>query len=97
MQSIIYYAIKSPKLLQWLNSTVIQEALNHTLDRQFVDLDPIFNHNLDEDYDFRVAGISRASFWNVYSDWIQFCCSKQQEHQVVFMFLYIYLFIDSNY
>lgn len=49
------------------------------MERQFVDLDPIFNHNLDDDYDFRVAGISRNSFWMVYSDWIQFCVGKRQQ------------------
>lgn len=42
-------------------------------------MDPIFNHNLDDDYDFRVAGISRNSFWQVYSDWIQFCVGKRQQ------------------
>lgn len=50
-----------------------------TLERNFVELDPIFNHNLDDDYDFRVAGISRNSFWAVYSDWIQFCVGKRQQ------------------
>ncbi|CRK86838.1 CLUMA_CG000666, isoform A [Clunio marinus] len=79
VKSIIYYAIKSPKLQQWLESQSIQEALEPTLERQFVDLDPIFNHNLDDDYDFRVAGISRNSFWTVYSDWIQFCVGKRQQ------------------
>lgn len=44
-----------------------------------MELDPIFNHNLDDDFDFRVAGISRNSFWNVYSDWIQFCVGKRQQ------------------
>lgn len=62
-----------------MDSPTIQEALESTLERQFVDLDPIFNHNLDDDYDFRVAGISRSSFWTVYSDWIQFCVGKRQQ------------------
>uniref|UniRef100_A0A1Q3G1Q8 Pecanex-like protein n=1 Tax=Culex tarsalis TaxID=7177 RepID=A0A1Q3G1Q8_CULTA len=79
VKSIIYYAIRSPKLLNWLQSVAIEEALEHTLDRQFVDLDPVFNHNLDDDYDFRAAGITRASFWNVYGEWIQFCCEKRRQ------------------
>lgn len=49
------------------------------MDRQFVDLDPVFNHNLDDDYDFRAAGVTRASFWNVYGEWIQFCCEKKRQ------------------
>lgn len=79
-QSIIYYTIKSPKLQHWLESPAIREALEPTLERQFVDLDPIFNYNLDDDYDFRVAGISRSSFWAIYADWIQFCVGKRQQH-----------------
>ncbi|KXJ79171.1 hypothetical protein RP20_CCG002049 [Aedes albopictus] len=79
VKSIIYYAIRSPKLLNWLQSQAIEEALEHTLDRQFVDLDPVFNHNLDDDYDFRAAGVTRASFWNVYGEWIQFCCEKKRQ------------------
>lgn len=49
------------------------------MDRQFVDLDPIFNHNLDEDFDFRASGITRFSFCGVYLNWIQFCYSKRQQ------------------
>ncbi|XP_058445647.1 protein pecanex isoform X2 [Malaya genurostris] len=79
VKSIIYYVIRSPKLVSWLQSQVIEEALEHTLDRQFVDLDPVFTHNLDDDYDFRSAGITRASFWNVYGEWIQFCCDKKRQ------------------
>lgn len=51
------------------------------MDRSFVDLDPIFNHNLDEDFDFRASGITRLSFCSVYLDWIQFCFSKRNESQ----------------
>lgn len=42
-------------------------------------MDPIFNHNLDEDFDFRASGITRASFCAVYLDWIQFCYKKRVE------------------
>lgn len=50
-----------------------------TQERAFVDLDPIFNHNLDEDFDFRASGITRTSFCSVYFDWIQFCYEKRVE------------------
>lgn len=59
----------------------IIEALRPTLDRSFVDLDPIFNHNLDEDFDSRASGITRASFCSVYMEWIQYCYSKRHEGQ----------------
>lgn len=79
-QSIIYYTIRSPKFSTWLSSPAIEEALQATQDRSFVDLDPIFNHNLDEDFDFRASGITRASFCSVYMDWIQFCYEKRMEN-----------------
>lgn len=78
-QSIIYYTIRSPKLQSWLTSPAIDDALQATQDRSFVDLDPIFNHNLDEDFDFRASGITRSSFCSVYLDWIQFCYKKRTE------------------
>lgn len=43
LQSIIYYTVRSPKLDHWLTSPSIQEALSHTMDRSYVDLDPTFN------------------------------------------------------
>lgn len=60
-QSIIYYTIQSNKLEEWLASPVLSEALKPMNERAFVDLDPIFNVNLDEDYDFRASGITRFS------------------------------------
>uniref|UniRef100_A0A182N6Y7 Pecanex-like protein n=1 Tax=Anopheles dirus TaxID=7168 RepID=A0A182N6Y7_9DIPT len=79
VKSIIYYTLRSPKLLSWLQSQAIEEALEHTTDRQFVDLDPVFNINLDDDYDSRAAGITRASFWCVYGEWIQFCSDRKRQ------------------
>ncbi|KAM7346668.1 pecanex [Cochliomyia hominivorax] len=81
VKSIIYYVIKNPKLDEWLNSAVIQEALQHTMSRQFVDLDPIFNFNLDEDFDFRAVGITRTSFCYVYLSWLNYCYDKRKESQ----------------
>ncbi|XP_052889430.1 protein pecanex [Anopheles moucheti] len=79
VKSIIYYTLRSPKLMSWLQSQAIEEALEHTTDRQFVDLDPVFNINLDDDYDSRAAGITRSSFWCVYGEWIQFCSDKKRQ------------------
>lgn len=64
--------------MEWLESSAIQDALQPTLDKQFVDLDPIFNNNLDDDYDFRSSGVTRNSFCSVYWEWIQFCCVKRE-------------------
>ncbi|XP_017034670.1 protein pecanex [Drosophila kikkawai] len=79
IKSIIYYVVRNPKLEQWLASGPIQEALQHTLGRQFVDLDPIFNFNLDEDFDFRAVGITRSSFCHVYLKWINYCVDMRRD------------------
>ena len=79
LQSIIFYAVRSPRLDEWLSSPTILEALQPTLDKNFIDLDPVFNMNIDEDYDFRASGITRNSFCNVYMDWIQFCATKRSK------------------
>lgn len=82
VKSIVFYAIRSPRLLDWLTSETILEALRPTLDRSFVDLDPVFNMNIDEDYDFRASGITRTSFCNVYLEWIHFCASKRKDAEI---------------
>ncbi|XP_035223294.1 pecanex-like protein 1 isoform X2 [Stegodyphus dumicola] len=78
VKSIVYYTVNNPKLEEWLQSEHIQEALRPTLDKNYADLDPVFNMTVDEDYDFRASGVSRNSFCNVYLDWIQFCISKNK-------------------
>ncbi len=77
-QSIIYYTIRSPKLEEWLENKAIVEALNPTADKNFVDLDPLFNMNIDEDFDYRASGITRGSFCNVYLPWITSCAERRE-------------------
>ncbi|KAK2578679.1 hypothetical protein KPH14_012167 [Odynerus spinipes] len=79
VKSIIFYAVKSPKLKHWLENQDIVDALKATLDKNFADLDPVFNMNIDEDFDFRASGITRSSFCNVYLDWIQYCATKHDK------------------
>ncbi|XP_012226316.2 pecanex-like protein 1 isoform X2 [Linepithema humile] len=79
VKSIVFYAVKSPRLKQWLENPDIVDALKPTLDKNFVDLDPVFNVNIDLDFDFRASGITRSSFCNVYLDWIQYCAGKQDK------------------
>lgn len=83
-QSIIFYAVGSSCLENWLSSPVILEALQPYCDRNFVDLDPVFNMNIDEDYDFRAAGITRNSFCSLYLDWIQYCADKREKVRLMF-------------
>lgn len=79
VKSIVFYAVKSSKLKYWLDHSDITEALKITLDKNFADLDPVFNLSIHEDFDIRAFGITRGSFCNVYLDWIQYCVSKQKK------------------
>ena len=72
---------RHPKLLEWLNNETIREALKPLEDKYFVDLDPLFNVNIDEDFDFRVSGITRASYINVYYEWIAYCALVRPDHE----------------
>ncbi|KAJ8972889.1 hypothetical protein NQ317_008510 [Molorchus minor] len=59
VKSIIFYMIRSSKLQQWLSNQTIMKAL-HTMEHgNFVDLDPVFNFNIDEDYDIQNSGMTR--------------------------------------
>ncbi|XP_066281752.1 pecanex-like protein 1 isoform X2 [Branchiostoma lanceolatum] len=79
IKSIIYYVVRSPKLETWVNNTDIQEALKICLDKTYADVDPTFNHNIDDDYDIRLNGISRHSFCNTYLLWIQHCAGRREQ------------------
>lgn len=78
-QGIIYYVTTSPKLEEWLANETMQEGLRLCTDRNYVDVDPTFNPNIDEDYDHRLAGISRESFCMIYLNWIEYCCSRREK------------------
>ncbi|XP_044731162.1 pecanex-like protein 1 isoform X2 [Chrysoperla carnea] len=79
VKSIIFYVTLSPKLNEWLKNPNILDALNPMSEKNFVDLDPVFNINIDEDFDSRCAGITKASFCNVYHEWIEHCAGHMQE------------------
>uniref|UniRef100_A0A8C9YE83 Pecanex-like protein n=1 Tax=Sander lucioperca TaxID=283035 RepID=A0A8C9YE83_SANLU len=78
VKSIIYYVSRSSKMEEWLTNETIQEALRPCLGPNYVDSDPTFNLNIDEDYDHRASGITPSSFCMVYLDWIQYCNSRRQ-------------------
>ncbi|KAM4619872.1 pecanex-like protein 3 [Polymixia lowei] len=78
VKSIIYYVSRSPKLEEWLANETVQEALRPCLGPNYVDSDPTFNLNIDEDYDHRASGITPTTFCMVYLDWIQYCNSRRQ-------------------
>ncbi|XP_052549604.1 pecanex-like protein 1 isoform X10 [Tympanuchus pallidicinctus] len=79
VKGIIYYVTTSPKVEEWLANETMQEGLRLCTDRNYVDVDPTFNPNIDEDYDHRLAGISRESFCMIYLNWIEYCCSRREK------------------
>ncbi|XP_047668947.1 pecanex-like protein 1 isoform X4 [Tachysurus fulvidraco] len=79
VKGIIYYVVASPKLEEWLSNDAMMDGLKICSERNYVDLDPTFNPNIDEDYDHRLAGISRDSFCSVYLSWIQYCSTQRQK------------------
>ncbi|XP_077416220.1 pecanex-like protein 1 isoform X2 [Vanacampus margaritifer] len=79
VKGIIYYVVASPKLEEWLSNETMKEGLRACGERNYVDLDPTFNPNIDEDYDHRLAGVSRDSFCSVYLGWIQYCNSRRDK------------------
>lgn len=84
VKSIIYYTVRNAKLEQWIKYQGIRETIDHlTQDKEFVDLDPVFMHAFDEDYDLRTSGITRPSFCRAYLGWINFCLSKRKDQKFV--------------
>ena len=65
--------------MEWLSNPSIQDAIKVTLDKGFVDLDPMFNANIDEDFDYSSSGITRHSFCAVYLGWIQHCVANRDK------------------
>ncbi|XP_069810518.1 pecanex-like protein 2 [Dendropsophus ebraccatus] len=78
VKSIIYFIVRSPKLLYWLRDETMQKALQPFAKWNHVVYDlAIFNINVDEDYIPCLQGITRASFCGVYLDWIQYCAKRE--------------------
>lgn len=80
VKSIIFYAVRSSKLEDWLSSSSILKALEPMQERNFVDLDPVFNFNFDEDFDLSACGMTRSMFFQIYSEWIAYCVSKNEKN-----------------
>ena len=64
---------------EWLSNPGIRDAIRLTAPKSFVDLDPLFNCNIDEDFDYRASGITRNSFCSVYLPWLQHCAKARDQ------------------
>ncbi|XP_053461971.1 pecanex-like protein 2 isoform X3 [Nycticebus coucang] len=80
IKSIIYYMVISPKLLSWIKNESLLKSLQPFAKWHYIERDlAMFNINIDDDYVPCLQGITRASFCNVYLEWIQYCTRKRQE------------------
>lgn len=80
LQSIIYYMVTSPKLLSWIKNESLLKSLQPFAKWHYIERDlAMFNINVDDDYVPCLQGITRASYCNVYLEWIQYCARKRQE------------------
>lgn len=80
LQSIIYYMVTSPKLLSWVENEPLLKSLQafakwHHIERDLA----MFSSNTDDDYVPCLQGITRASFCNVYLEWIQHCAQRRPQ------------------
>ncbi|XP_056147775.1 pecanex-like protein 1 [Lampris incognitus] len=79
LKSIIYFLVQSPKLSGWLKDVTIQDSLQSYTKWHHIERDPqVFSVKIDEDYVHCLQGVTRASFCNVYLEWIQYCAGKME-------------------
>ncbi|XP_029927221.1 pecanex-like protein 1 [Myripristis murdjan] len=79
LKSIIYYLVQSPKLSTWLKEVTVQDSLQSYTKWHHIERDPqVFSVKIDEDYVHCLQGVTRASFCNVYLEWIQYCTGKME-------------------
>ncbi len=78
VKCMIYYGIRSPKFQEWLVNDMVLGALDPIAkSSKYIDVDPVFNYQIDEDYDLREGGISKQSFSSKYLSWIQYCSNQR--------------------
>lgn len=76
VKAIIYFTVTSTQLSKWLRTPEFHQALEHTKDDTYADLDPTFSLSLDLDFDLRFSGVTRIKFCSVYFDWISYCFNR---------------------
>ncbi|KAM7050049.1 pecanex-like protein 2 [Molossus nigricans] len=80
VKSIIYYMVTSPKLLSWIKNESLLKSLQPFAKWHYIERDlAMFSINIDDDYVPCLQGITRASFCNVYLEWIRYCARKRHE------------------
>ncbi|KAK5974599.1 hypothetical protein GCK32_003176 [Trichostrongylus colubriformis] len=80
VKCIVYYALASNKLQSWLTNETVRSTLEPIVaNPRYADVDHLFCSTNDEDFDMNEMGISRSSFSEWYSMWINHCLNKRAE------------------
>ncbi|CAG0914458.1 unnamed protein product [Notodromas monacha] len=79
VKSLIYYVLQAGSLENWLSNETMLAALKPMEEDSYVDLDPVFHSSIDEDYDFRLLGVSKSRFLDVYQDWLKYVNSRRSK------------------
>ena len=69
---------RHPRLVRWLSDKSLLHALKSLTSSFWADLDPTFHPKIDEDFDHKQSGITRASFLSVYHNWIIYCITARE-------------------
>ncbi|CAI4226319.1 unnamed protein product [Auanema sp. JU1783] len=77
VKCIIFHAISSEKLSEWLKNETVRKTVETVVKTKFIDVDNMFGAVNDEDYDCHEGGISKASFMEWYSEWMKYCLSRK--------------------
>ena len=74
---MIFYAVRSNELVQWLENEQIRQAMMQFFDPDQVDVDPSFTTLFDDDFKVGAGGVTKKTFHFVYGSWIQLCNNKR--------------------
>ncbi|CAF3476500.1 unnamed protein product [Rotaria sordida] len=78
IKAVIFYAIRSDQLVNWLENEQIRQAMMQFIDPDQVDVDPSFTTLFDDDFKVGAGGVTKKTFTFVYGSWINLCNNKRQ-------------------
>ncbi|CAF0823891.1 unnamed protein product [Adineta ricciae] len=77
IKAVIFYAVRSDQLTQWLENEQIRQAMSAFTDSDQVDVDPSFTTLFDDDFKAGAGGVTKKTFTFVYGTWIHLCNHKR--------------------
>ena len=62
-KAVIFYAIRSDQLVNWLENEQIRQAMMLFIDPDQVDVDPSFTTLFDDDFKVGAGGVNEKNFY----------------------------------